>query len=123
VGASPAKKAVARIQEKVGDLLVPRHVGTWPEVRDRLNRRLRGWSAYYSYGTRMPAYRAIDNQVYPSVRNFLRRRHQVQSRGTGRNGVPPPHRETRAFEFSPATSHNKSLGGLRCVTCLGFLPE
>jgi RNA-directed DNA polymerase len=84
LGASPAKKAVARIKAKVGDLLVPRNVGTWPEVRDRLNRMLRGWSAYYSYGTRMPAYRAIDNYVYQSVRNFLRRRHKVQSRGTNR---------------------------------------
>jgi RNA-directed DNA polymerase len=84
LGASPAKKAVARIKEKVGDLLVPGNVGTWPEVRDRLNRMLRGWSAYYSYGTRMPAYRAVDNYVYQSVRNFLRRRHKVQSRGTRR---------------------------------------
>jgi RNA-directed DNA polymerase len=84
LGASPAKKAVARIKEKVGDLLVPRNVGTWPEVRNRLNRMLRGWSAYYSYGTRMPAYRAIDNYVYQSVRNFLRRRHKVQSRATTR---------------------------------------
>lgn len=84
LGASPAKKAVTRIKEKVGDLLVPGNVGTWPEVRDRLNRMLRGWSAYYSYGTRMPAYRAIDNYVYQSVRNFLRRRHKVQSRGTTR---------------------------------------
>ena len=84
LGASPEKKAVARIKEKVGDLLVPSNVGTWPEVRDRLNRMLRGWSAYYSYGTRMPAYRVIDNYVYQSVRNFLRRRHKVQSRGTTR---------------------------------------
>jgi RNA-directed DNA polymerase len=84
LGASPAKKAVARIKEKVGDLLVPSNVGTWPEVRNRLNRILRGWSAYYSYGTRMPAYRAIDNYVYQSVRNFLRRRHKVQSPGTTR---------------------------------------
>jgi len=84
LGASPAKKAVARLNEKVGDLLVPSNVGTWPEVRDRLNRMLRGWSAYYSYGTRLPAYRAIDNHVYQSVRNFLRRRHKVPSRGTNR---------------------------------------
>ena len=84
LGTSPSKQAVARLKEKVGGLLVPGNVGTWPEVRDRLNRMLRGWSAYYSYGTRMPAYRAVDNYVYQSVRNFLRRRHQVQSRGTGR---------------------------------------
>lgn len=82
LGASPAKKAVIRIKQKVGDLLVPSNVGTWAEVRDRLNRMLRGWSAYYSYGTRMPAYRAVDNHVSQSVRHFLRRRHKVQSRGT-----------------------------------------
>src|SRR6202521_6342995 len=49
LGASPSKKAVARIKEKVGDLLIPGNVGTWPEVRDRLNQQLRGWSAYFSY--------------------------------------------------------------------------
>jgi RNA-directed DNA polymerase len=82
LGASPANKAVARIKEKVGNLLVAGNVGTWPEVRDKLNRMLRGWSAYYSYGTRMPAYRAVDNYVYQGVRHFLRRRHKVPSRGT-----------------------------------------
>lgn len=84
LGASPSKQAIARIKEKVGDLLVPSHVGPWPEVRDQLNQKLRGWSAYYSYGTRMLAYRAVDNYVYQKVRNFLRRRHKVPSRGTNR---------------------------------------
>lgn len=82
LGASPSKKSVARIKQKVGDLLVPRNVGAWPEVRDRLNQVLRGWSAYFSYGTRSMAYRAVDNHVYQCVRNFLRRRHKVPSRGT-----------------------------------------
>ena len=81
-GASPSKKAVARIKEKVGDLLIPGNVGTWPEVRHRLNQMLRGWSAYFSYGTRKQAYREIENYVYDRVRHFLRRRHKVQSRGT-----------------------------------------
>jgi RNA-directed DNA polymerase len=83
-GASPSKKSVARIKQKVGDLLVPRNMGTWAEVRDRLNQILRGWSAYFSYGTRTQAYRAVDNHVYDCVRHFLRRRHKVQSRGTTR---------------------------------------
>jgi RNA-directed DNA polymerase len=84
LGASPSKKSVARIKQKGGDLLVPGNVGAWPEVRDRLNRVLRGWSAYFSYGTRTTAYRAVDNHVYQSARQFLRRRHKVQSRGTRR---------------------------------------
>jgi RNA-directed DNA polymerase len=84
LGASPSKKSVARIKQKAGDLLTPRNVGTWAEVRDRLNRVLRGWSAYFSYGTRTQAYRAVDNYVYERARHFLRRRHKVQSRGTTR---------------------------------------
>jgi RNA-directed DNA polymerase len=84
LGASPSKKAVARIKEKVGDLLVSTNTGTWEEVRNRLNQILRGWSSYFSYGTRAAAYRTVRNYVYESVRHFLRRRHQVQSRGTSR---------------------------------------
>src|SRR5215471_13699308 len=82
LGASPSKKAVARIKEKVGNHLVPGNRGTWEEVRDRLNQILRGWSAYFSYGTRTAAYRAVDNYVYQRVRHFLRRRHKVPTRGT-----------------------------------------
>ena len=84
LGASPSKKAVARIKEKVGDLLVPGNKGTWEEVRDRLNQILRGWSLYFSYGTRAAAYGVVRNYVYECVRHFLRRRHQVQSRGASR---------------------------------------
>ena len=84
LGASPSKKAVTRIKEKVGDLLQPGNTGPWPEVRDRLNQVLRGWSAYFSYGTRTQAYRAVDHYVADCVRHFLRRRHKVSSRGTTR---------------------------------------
>jgi len=82
LGASPSKKSVARLRRKVNEVLVPGNTGTWPEVRDRLNSILRGWSSYFSYGTRLRAYRAVDNHVAARVRHFLRRRHQVASRGT-----------------------------------------
>src|SRR5256885_5630090 len=45
---------------KVSDLLVPGNMGAWHEVRDRLNRLVGGWAAYFSYGTRLMAYRAVD---------------------------------------------------------------
>ncbi|HXZ01436.1 MAG TPA: group II intron reverse transcriptase/maturase [Stellaceae bacterium] len=84
LGASPSKKSVLRLKAKVSDLLVPGNMGAWPEVRDRLNRLIGGWAAYFSYGTRMPAYRAVDNHVYDRVRHFLVRRHKVPSHGTHR---------------------------------------
>ena len=84
LGASPSKKSVARFQQKVSELLTPNNVEPWEQVRDRLNQKIRGWSGYFSYGTRRLAYRAVDNYVYQSVRNFLTRRHKVSSRGTRR---------------------------------------
>jgi len=63
-------------------VLVPSNKGAWPEVRDQLNRLLRGWSNYFGYGTRLQAYRAVDNHVYDHVRHFLAKRHKVQSRGS-----------------------------------------
>lgn len=84
LGASPSKKSVQRLKTKVSDLLVPGEMGTWPDVRDRLNRLLRGWAAYFGYGTRLPAYRAVDHHVYDRVRHFLARRHKVPGRGTRR---------------------------------------
>lgn len=84
LGASPSKKSVLRLKAKVSDVLVPGNMGTWPDVRDRLNRLLRGWSTYFGYGTRLPAYRAVDNHVYDRVRHFLVRRHKVPSHGTRR---------------------------------------
>jgi RNA-directed DNA polymerase len=84
LGASPSQKSVLRLKAKVDDILVPGNMGAWPDVRDRLNRLLRGWAAYFDHGTRLMAYRAVDNHVYDRVRNFLARRHQVPSRGTRR---------------------------------------
>jgi RNA-directed DNA polymerase len=84
LGASPSKKSVLRLKRKVGEILAPGNQAPWTEVRDRLNSLLRGWCAYFGYGTRLIAYRAVDNHVYHSVRRFLVRRHKVQSRGTSR---------------------------------------
>jgi RNA-directed DNA polymerase len=108
LGASPSKKAVARIKEKVGQLLVPGNTGTWEEARNRLNQILRGWSAYFSYGTRAAAYDAVDHYVYESVRHFLRRRHQVHSRGTNRFSIPAVFGELGVMRLSRANVTRRS---------------
>jgi RNA-directed DNA polymerase len=81
LGASPSKKSVGRLRQKVGDLLMRYNVDPWPDVRDHLNRILRGWSNYFGYGTRLMAYRAVDHYVSERVCKFLRQRHKVDSRG------------------------------------------
>jgi len=84
LSASPSKKSVQRLKTKVGNLLVPANNDPWPEIRDTLNRTLRGWSRYFSHGTRRAAFRGIDHYVYERVRDFLARRHRMQGRGTRR---------------------------------------
>jgi len=84
LAAKPSKKAVRRLKEKVRTLLRPGNQSAWPTVVNDLNRRLAGWSNYFSYGTRLLAYRAVDNYVSERVRHFLRRRHKVPTRGTRR---------------------------------------
>jgi RNA-directed DNA polymerase len=69
---------VQRLKTRVGDLLVPSNMDPWLEVRDKLNRSLRGWSNYFGYGSRSKAYRSVEQYVIERVRRFLARRHKVQ---------------------------------------------
>src|SRR6202163_3584995 len=84
LGASPSKKSVRRLKTTVGNLLVPGNNDPWWEVRDTLNRSLRGWSNYFCYGTRRSAFRSVDRYTYERVRDFLAKRHKVAGRGTRR---------------------------------------
>jgi RNA-directed DNA polymerase len=84
LGASPSEKSVKRVKQKINAVLVPGNVSPGPEVRDQINALLRGWSAYFCYGTRAKAYKAVDHHVCGRVRQFLSRRHKVPNRGTRR---------------------------------------
>ena len=77
-------KSVKRMKTKIDDALVPGNMQPWPDICHQLNSMLRGWSAYFCYGSRNRAYRAIDHHVCGRVRHFLSRRHKVPSRGTER---------------------------------------
>jgi RNA-directed DNA polymerase len=78
LAAQPSAKAVQRVKERVAARLRPGNQDPWEEVVARLNRMLRGWANYFRYGTRLRAYRAIDNYVYHRAADFLRRRHKVR---------------------------------------------
>jgi len=87
LGASPSKKSVQRFKTAVRKLLVPGNHDPWPEVGDRLNRSLRGWFGYFSYGTYRRVHRGVDRYVYERVRDFLVRRHKVAGRGSRRFSI------------------------------------
>lgn len=84
LAAQPSRRAVQRLKVKVRAVLRAGIVSPWAEVRAPLNRLLRGWASYFSYGTRTLAYRVGDNYVLTAVQSFLRRRHKVPGRGTRR---------------------------------------
>ena len=84
LGASPSEKSIKRVKQRVNEVLASGNVKPWVEVRDQLNAILRGWAAYFCYGTQAKAYKAIDHHVCGRVRHFLSRRHKVPNRGTRR---------------------------------------
>jgi RNA-directed DNA polymerase len=80
LAAQPSEEAIRQVKERVAALLRPGNQDPWEEVVARLNWVLRGWANYFRYGTRLKAYRAIDNYVYYRAADFLRRRHKVRQR-------------------------------------------
>src|SRR5262249_51906373 len=84
MSASPSKQSVQRLKTNVRELLVPGNNDPWPEVRDDLNRTLRGWSSYFNLGSPVAAFRSVDHYVRERVRGLLARRHKVADGGNGR---------------------------------------
>lgn len=83
-GALPSKKAVLRFKGEVRHWLIRQNTQPTEEVLAVLNMKLRGWGTYFRYGSVLRARQKLDRFVYDRVRNFLRRRHQVTTRGTRR---------------------------------------
>lgn len=96
LGASPSGKSVQRCKGRVSELLGAGNMAPWDEVRDSLNRLVRGWTAYFSYGSCALAYRALEHHIWHRVHYFLRRRHKADRGGKpdtdvfGRRGVLRP---------------------------------
>ena len=80
-GARPSKKAVASIKNTIRGRLRPGNHAPWEEVARDLNRSVRGWAAYFSYGSVTQARHAVKLHLYHTVRRFLRRRHQMAGGG------------------------------------------
>jgi RNA-directed DNA polymerase len=84
LGASPSKKSVARLKLRISAILQRGNNEPWVEVCGHLNRLLKGWAGYFSYGSCTSAYRAIDYHLEGRARHFLVKRHRVSTHGTER---------------------------------------
>jgi len=82
LGTRPSAKRVSRIKREIS-VITGRRMGLLPvEVQvSRLNHLLNGWSNYFCLGAVSAAYRAVDYHVRERLRQWLCRKHQVDSRG------------------------------------------
>jgi len=109
-GAQPSRKAVASIRKHIRRRLWRGNQAPWDHVARDLNRTVRGWCAYFSYGSVTTARHNVEQHLYHSVRRFLRRRHKLAGPGYrqfpiqdvyGRLGVRSPesyaHASAHAF--------------------------
>jgi RNA-directed DNA polymerase len=86
ISAKPSKKSQKRLKEKVNALLYRGNPTPWPELRNRLNRLISGWAAYFSFGYTAEAYQAVRWHIAGRARRLLSRRHKLP-RATGHFGL------------------------------------
>jgi group II intron reverse transcriptase/maturase len=85
IGACPSKQKVARLRRAITEQTSAHWGLAEPgEIVGRLNRMIRGWANYFSYGSVSRAYRAVDYHARERLRQWLCRKHKVPGRGTAR---------------------------------------
>jgi RNA-directed DNA polymerase len=87
-GVRPSTKAVASIRNTIRQRLRPGNQAPWEDVVCTVNRSVRGWCNYFSYGTVTKARHDVALHLYHTVRRFLRRRHKLAGSGYRRFPMP-----------------------------------
>ena len=81
IGTRPSKKKISRICRDISAATSTQQLWLDPaEMIRTLNRKLIGWSNYFSLGPVSRAYQAVDQHTRYRLRQWLRRKHQGQTR-------------------------------------------
>jgi RNA-directed DNA polymerase len=85
LGTRPSRKSLQRIFRAISERTNRRTRQLDPGQQvARLNRILLGWSNYFCLGPVSKAYRSVDTHASVRLRQWLRRKHKLQGRGTSR---------------------------------------
>lgn len=84
IGTRPATKRVQELCREISEMTAPQTQNWTIDVLiSAINRKLRGWSNYFSLGPVDKAYRAVDQHVIFRVRQWLVRKHDLLGHGSG----------------------------------------
>jgi RNA-directed DNA polymerase len=108
LGYSPSQKSVKRIRENVREHLGRNNTKPWEEVRNRLNRKLKGWAQYFQLRRPWRVFHVVDEYVEDRVRHFLRKRHKVSSQGTRQFSTKRIYGELGVFRLRSQLSRARS---------------
>lgn len=107
-GTRPSRQSIRRITRRISDLTARRMMLLDAEVVvGRLNRLLTGWGNYFYLGPVSQAYRAVDAHTRYRLRQWLRGKHKVASKG---------------FHHYPDEYLYEHLGLVQLSTCTRNLP-
>ena len=85
----PSKESIQRIKERVKGLTTRRMTPVpLPELLEKLNETLRGWSGYFHYRNCTNSFNEVKWYVEERVRTHLRKRHKIKSRAMGYERFP-----------------------------------
>jgi RNA-directed DNA polymerase len=100
LGARPSRKKILRLCREISELTTRRKALLDVDHQiARINRKLRGWSNYFRMGSVTKVYRAVDSHVCHRVRQWLRAKFKVRTRGWTRFPDKYLHQELGLYQL------------------------